>query len=311
MPPFIRPSSHSGRLAISTGADHIDLVRIERARDRAPRVVSADSYAFTGDLPATLATLKKQHGLGKHRCAMLMPHGKYQLVQMAAPDGPRAERTEVLRWSIKDMVDFPVDNAAIDVLDIPAEGRGAAQVFVAIASETVVARMVQAFQAARVTLDVIDLPELAQRNLAALFEEENRGIATLVFDDDEGLLTFTHHGELYVARHVEIPGRQLASARGERRDQLYERVALDLQRSLDNFDRAMNHIPISRLLVGPVPGAEGFIDFLRANLLLPVDAMDLASVLDLGAVPALLDPLRQAQCLHALGAALREEPATA
>lgn len=307
---FFRPSSHSGKLAIAAGADHIDLVQVERMRDRKPRVVSADSYAFAGDLSATLVTLKKKRGLGKYRCTMLMPHGKYQLVQVAAPDGPGAERAEALRWSLKDMVDFPVDNAAIDVLDIPAEGRGAAQVFAAIAPEAAVAPMVQAFQAARVKLEVIDLPELSQRNLAALFEEENRGIATLVFDDDEGLLTFTHHGELYVARHVEISGRQLGSARGERRDQLYERVALDLQRSLDNFDRSMSHIPISRLLVGPVPGAEGFVDYLRANLLLPVEAMDLASVLDLGAVPALLDPLRQAQCLRALGAALRYELAT-
>lgn len=308
---LFRSSAQSGKLAIAAGADRIDLVQIERRRDRKPRVVSADSYAFAGSLPAMLATLKKQRGLGKYRCTMLLPHGKYQLLQVTAPDGPVAERAEALRWSLKDMVDFPVDNAAIDVLDIPTEGRGAAQVFAAIAPEAVVAPMVRAFQAARVTLDVIDLPELSQRNIAALFEEENRGLATLIFDDNEGLLTFTHHGELYVARHVEISGRQLAAASGERRDQLYERVALDLQRSLDNFDRSTSHVPISRLLVGPVPGADGFVDYLRANLLLPVATMDLTAVLDLGAVPALLDPLRQAQCLRALGAALREEPVTA
>lgn len=296
---------------MAAGADRIDLVQVERRRDRKPRVVSADSHAFAGDLPATLATLKKQRGLGKYHCTMLLPHGKYQLVQVAAPDGPVDERAEALRWSLKDMVDFPVDNASIDVLDIPSDGRGAAQVFAAIAPEAVMAPMVRAFQAAKVTLDVIDLRELSQRNLATLFEEENRGLATLVFDDDEGLLTFTYHGDLYVARHIEISGRQLASAQGERRDRMYERVALDLQRSLDNFDRSMSYIPISGLLVGPVPGAEGFIEYLRSNLLLPVEAMDLASVLDLSATPALLDPLRQAQCLRALGAALREEPAVA
>lgn len=53
------------------------------------------------------------------------------------------------------------------------------------------APLVQAFQAARVPLAAVDLPELSQRNLAALFEEGGRGLATLIFDDDEGLLTFT------------------------------------------------------------------------------------------------------------------------
>ena len=35
----------------------------------------------------------------------------------------------------------------------------------------------------------------------------------------------------------------------------------------------------------------------------------LAGVLDLQAVPALIDPLRQFQCLRAIGAALRDEAA--
>jgi MSHA biogenesis protein MshI len=303
---FLRSSPRSGKLAIAAGGDHIDLVQIERRRDAKPRVTRADSFAYAGDLPATLAALKKKQGLARYRCTMLLPHGKYQLLPVAPPEGPAAERAEALRWTLKDMVDFPVDNASIDVLDIPGDARGQPQVFAAIAPEAVIAPMIQAFQAAGVGLDTIDLPELSQRNLAALFEEDGRGLATLIFDDDEGLLTFTGRGELYVARHIDITARQLASASAERRGQLYDRVALDVQRSLDNFDRTMSHVAVSRLLVGPLPGAEGFLDFLRSNLLLPVEAMEVASVLDLGAVPALLDPLRQSQCMRALGAALRE-----
>lgn len=306
MPFFRRSASRSGRLALTTGADHIDLVRVERRRDSLPRVVSADSYGYNGDLAATLAILKKKARLDKLACMAVLPHGKYQLVQVDAPDGPPAERAEALRWTVKDMVEFPVDNAAIDVLDIPPDGRNP-QVFAVIAPESEVAPLIRTFQAAGVSLDVIDVPELSQRNIAALFEDGGRGLATLIFDDDGGLLTLTFQGELYFARHIEVPARQLAGAQGERRDQLYDRVSLDLQRSLDNFDRSFSQIPISRLLVGPVPGAEGFLDMLRSNLTLPVEAMDLSKVLDLGAVPALLDPLRQSQCMRALGLALREE----
>lgn len=92
-------------------------------------------------------------------------------------------------------------------------------------------------------LAAIDLPEISQRNLAALFEQDGRGLATLVFDDDEGLLTFTVGGELLVARHVEITARQLTTADDDRRGILFERIALDIQRSLDNFDRTYSAIP--------------------------------------------------------------------
>jgi MSHA biogenesis protein MshI len=132
----------------------------------------------------------------------------------------------------------------------------------------------------------------------------------LTFNETEGLLTFTFAGELLVARHIEIPAGQLQSANAERREQLLERIVLDVQRSLDNFDRSFSMVTLSGLVVGTIPGVNGFLDYLRTNLSLPISPLKLVDILDLTAVPALLDPLRQFQSLLSLGAALREEPAT-
>ena len=112
-------------------------------------------------------------------------------------------------------------------MPIPSDGR-APQAFAALAAEATIAPLIQAFQAAKVPLAAIDLPELSQRNLAALFEEDGRGLATLIFDEDEGLLTFTLNGELLVVRHVEITARQLSTADEDRRGMLFERIALDV-----------------------------------------------------------------------------------
>jgi MSHA biogenesis protein MshI len=101
------------------------------------------------------------------------------------------------------------------------------------------------------------------------------------------------------------------TADDDRRSMLFERIALDVQRSLDNFDRMYSSIPLAHLLVAPIPGVDGFLAHLRANLTISVVPLDVSRVLDLGAVPALLDPLRQFQCLRAIGAALRDEPVAA
>jgi MSHA biogenesis protein MshI len=89
---------------------------------------------------------------------------------------------------------------------------------------------------------------------------------------------------------------------------LHERVLLDIQRSLDNFDRNYSAINLTRLLVGPIPhaGGEAFIDYLRANLSLPVASANLAEVLDFAQTPQLANPAEQADAWLALGAALRE-----
>jgi MSHA biogenesis protein MshI len=288
----------------------IDFVHLRREPGRKPVVVLADSVEKGVDDAATLAALRRPMRLDRYACAALLSHGTYQLIQTEAVPGAPDEAREVVRWKLKDQVEFPVDTAAIDLLPIPSDGRSP-QVFAAMSPESTIAPLVQAFQAAKVPLAAIDLPELSQRNLAALFEEAGRGLATLIFDDDEGLLTFTMGGELLVVRHVEIPARQLIAADEERRGMLFERIALDVQRSLDNFDRSYSAIQLAHLLVAQIPGVDGFLSHLRANLTVSVVPLELSDVMDLGAVPSLLDPLRQFQCLRALGAALRDEPVAA
>ena len=288
----------------------VDFVHLRREQGRKPRVLLADSVEKGADDEATLSALRKPMRLERYRCTAMLSHGQYQLIQTDAVAGTPDEARETVRWKLKDQVEFPVDTAAIDLLPIPSDGR-TPQVFAALSPESTIAPLVQAFQTAKVPLAAIDLPEISQRNLAALFEEKGRGQATLVFDDDEGLLTFTLNGELLVARHVELTARQLMTADDDRRGTLFERIALDVQRSLDNFDRLYSSVPLAHLLVAPIPGVDGFLAYLRANLTISVVPLDVSSVVDIGAVPALLDPLRQFQCLRAIGAALRDEPEAA
>ena len=310
MPNFLKSKAEQGWLSVAMRDERVDFAHLRREAGRKPIVLLADSVEKGDDDATTLAALKKPMRLDRYRCTALLSHGKYQLIQTDAVAGASDEAREVVRWKLKDQVEFPVDTAAIDLLPIPSDGR-APQVFAAISPESTIAPLVQAFQAAKVPLEAIDLPEMSQRNLAALFEENGRGLATLIFDDDEGLLTFTLNGELLVVRHVELTARQLMTADDDRRGMLFERIALDVQRSLDNFDRLYSSVSLAHLLVAPIPGVDGFLSHLRANLTVSVVPLDLSNALDIGAAPALLDPLRQFQCLRAIGAALRDESVAA
>ncbi|MCX7150352.1 MAG: hypothetical protein NTY05_13270 [Rhodocyclales bacterium] len=264
VPNFLKPRTEQGWLSVAMREGRVDFVHIRRESGRKPLILVADSVEKGADDAATLGALRRPMRLDRYRCTALLTHGKYQLIQTDAVAGAADEVREATRWKLKDQVEFPVDTAAIDLLPIPSDGR-ATQVFVALSPESTIAPLVQAFQAARVPLAAIDLPEISQRNLAALFEENGRALATLIFDDDEGLLTFTQNGELLVVRHVEITAQQLIAANTERRSALFERIALDVQRSLDNFDRMYSAIPLSSFLVAPVPGVDGFLSYLRSR----------------------------------------------
>ena len=307
---FLRKKAHSdGWTAVVFGADRIALAEVKRQREERPVVRSCDSFAREGSDLEVLKRLKNAKRLTSGHCTTLLWHGQYQLLQVDAPgnlpeESPQEELREALRWRVKEMVDFSIDQAGIDVMSIPAQGSRSQQFWVVAASHDVLRPRIQLFQDAKTSLAVIDIPELAQRNLSGLFEEENRGLALVAFEDKGGRLTITYRGELFMTRHIDVSAPELAGANAST---LHERVLLDIQRSLDNFDRNFSAIPLTRLLVGPLPGGGAFIDYLAGNLSLPVAAANLADVLDIEATPGLADMAVQAAAWLALGAALRDQ----
>lgn len=263
------------------------------------------------DAPAFERLAREWH-LHRQPCTLLLNAGEYQMLQVEAPNVPADEVKTAMRWRIKDLLDYSVEQATIDVLPVPAhpDTRQAAGMMYAVAAhnETVRARMLQ-FKAARIPLAVIDIPEMAQRNMAALFEEPQRGLALLSFNAQGGLLTFSFAGELYHARRIDLPMAQLAGGLPEQRQALLERLALELQRSMDFFDRQYSFIPIGRLLLAPLPEGLEVYDYLSERLYVPVQPADLAQVLDCSRTPALQQPAYLAAAFYLVGAALRQEAA--
>lgn len=297
-----------GWLAVSCHPGRIDLAHLRRSPGRTPEVTLLESYQTEGDLGEALLRLRKEKRLQSYRCVALLAPGDYQVQQVEAPAVPVAEMREALRWKVKDMIDYPVEEATLDMLEIPGQpGSGRPQQVMAVmASNGVLSPLIAAFHHAGLALEAIDIPDLGQRNISTLVEREGRALAMLAFDEDGGLLTVSFHGELYVARRIDITRQALDGASDERREQLFERVVLEVQRTLDTFDRQYSYIPMGHLALVGVPAGDALREALTPNVYIPVEALDLASILDFPAIPELRNPERQAQCLKLLGAALRQ-----
>jgi MSHA biogenesis protein MshI len=313
-PLLLKKKRQPGWLALSLDQDHIDLVHVKRTAHGKPEIALCDSYRKEGSDAATLARLRKELKLDQYRCTTLLKSADYQTHPLDAPNVPAAEMKSAVRWRVKDIIDYPLEAATVDVLDIPVDPNAPARnhsVYVVTAHNSVIESCIKPFNEAQVALEVIDIPDLAQRNIAALFEPEERGVAMLAFYANEGILTFTRGGELYLVRRIDVPLAQLVEADAERRNQHFERIALEVQRSLDHFDRQYSYVPIAKLLLAPLPRDVGLQQFLAPNISVPVETIDLGAAMDFPGVPELKHPARQSQCLAAIGAALREEKAAA
>jgi MSHA biogenesis protein MshI len=231
------------------------------------------------------------------------------MLMVEAPNVPQAELKSAIRWRIKDLLDYHLDDATVDVLDVPPESSQAGRnhsMYAVAARNDVIKEKVKAFESARIPLTAIDIPEVAQRNISSLHETEGRGAALLYFNDETGLLTITCRGELYFARRIEFGLSQILAATPEAREDLFGRVVLELQRTFDHFDRQYHYVPIAKVLLGPEPEESGLLAHLKSNLDIPVERVDLLERLSFNGRGA-PDAATQWRLFHLFGASLRHE----
>ncbi|HEX8610494.1 MAG TPA: agglutinin biogenesis protein MshI [Telluria sp.] len=309
---FSTSKKKDGLLAIALHAEGVFAARVKRQDAGMPRVTLASFYpADKGSGPDMLEKTGKDLHANSFRCATVLGAGEYTLLSVEAPNVPADELRTAVRWRLKDMLDFPADQASIDVLDIPtdkAQGRSQSLFAVAARNSLIESRQ-NRFVDAGVPLAVIDIPEMAQRNISALVEPDGRGVAMLSFSNEGGLLTVTYKAELYLARRIDVTLDQLLDSDHDRKHVCYDKITLELQRSLDHFDRQYNFINVSKLVLAPT-GASGLDEYLSSNLYTKVESLDLASVLDLAGVPELAALAQQQRFFLILGAALRQEEAS-
>lgn len=306
---FAKTRKNDGWLAIAFGADGVCGAAVRRVADAKPAVQWAAFYAGQKNESGALDKIKKEGNPAQYQCSSLLGAADYQLLSVDAPNVPPAELKTALGWRLKDMLDFPVAEATIDLLDLPPDPNAAARnqtLFAVAARNSVIAPRQKLFVEHKMALHAIDIPDLAQRNISALLEPAGRGLAMLSFDADGGLLTVTFNAELYLSRRIDVRLAQLLEGDEERRRQYHDKITLELQRSLDHFERQFHFIAVAKLVLAPT-GADGLLGYLAENLYMPVEQLDLDAVFDLSKTPALREAAQQAQCFLALGAALRLE----
>jgi len=309
---FKKARKKDGWLTIAVQRDGVAATSVKRSPEGKPFVRFA--HFLPGQVDAgALDKAGREGQANAYHCATLLAGGEYQLLSVEAPNVPTDELRTAIRWRLKDLLDFPVDDATVDVLAIPVDAGGAARaqqsVFAVAARNSVIKPRQQLFRDAKIGLSVIDIPEMAQRNISAMLEPEGRGVAMLSFGQDGGLLTVSFRGELYLSRRVEIALELLLEPDHERKHAAFDRITLELQRSLDHFERQFSFISVSKLVLAP-SDVTGLDEYLSSNLYMPVESIDLASVFDFSATPALLEKTQQGRFFLPLGAALREGAAS-
>ncbi|MDP2430615.1 MAG: agglutinin biogenesis protein MshI [Pseudomonadota bacterium] len=255
----------------------------------------ADNPALTPDL---LERLANEAGIHTTPLTALLDQEAYQTVLIEAPNVPDDELASALRWKVKDLINFHIDDAVLDHLPVSGRNGQPPSLYVVAAQAPAIRELARPYHQAGLPLATIDIRESAQRNLGVRLAPEDYAVAVLHFDGESGLLTFTFGEELVLSRRIE--------GRGTGGDFLFDRVAMEAQRSVDYFERQFSWLPLAKLYLAPMPDAALLVRKLAEYLPVGAEVLDLGRLFELHGQEPLLEERMQNRVFHLLGAALRE-----
>jgi len=225
---------------------------------------------------------------------------KYQLLMVDAPDVPAEELRAAVKWKIRDLIDFHIDDVVIDVFDVPARAVASPSrsLYVVAARAGAVRELVDRLFAAGLDIGAIDIVEMALRNLALADSGEDERLVTLYLERDRGVIVLSRGATLYFTRQLDL------GYAGVGGPEVNARLSLEIQRSLDYCDSHLDFGRPSRIAAVPFHGADAdFLDAISADIGLPASYFDLARIV---AMPELVEEFTPTDWI-ALGGALRVE----
>src|SRR3977135_2323361 len=163
---FKKDKRNAGWLALQLHQDQVELVHVRATANGRPTVDLCDSFRKESSDPSPLMRVRRELKLDRYHCTTLLPSKQYQIHEVETANVPPAEIKAAVRWRLQDVVDYPVESATVDALEIPADPERAAArsptLYAVTARSDAVEAYVKPFEASGIVLDAVDILELAQ-----------------------------------------------------------------------------------------------------------------------------------------------------
>lgn len=194
------------------------------------------------ELKVQLMTIVNEYHIKNADCLWILQQDEYQLILTDSLPVTPAEFQEAIRWKIKDVIRFPLDDVVLDSFPMPNKKPGDAHemIMVVAASASYLQKQSDLIRASGLNLKIIDIPELAIRNIMALYDDDEKSTALICEQGNRSQLLITSNKKLYFIRQIEVNLTSLKELKegqplSDQNVLLLNQFALEIQRSFDYY----------------------------------------------------------------------------
>jgi MSHA biogenesis protein MshI len=308
----VRTSAPLAGVGVQFGPRHVRIARVLPQPGGRPRVEFVEVIAAEPLRRADALRWAAQAGALRYAfITLVLSAGEYDLHQMPAPVVAADELRDAVRWQLRSVLPYSPDEAAVDFVRVPHPAEHATRpMLIAVAARrALLEEAARSFDAAGIELDAVDVPDFAQRNLGVLRAGAEGSHAWLSFEGETCLLTVQLGDELAFARRIQLPTLRSATDvidldAEAALPSIDERIANQVQRSLDLFERQSGLPAVLQMHVAPHPQAPLIARALADRTGIDTVVFDPREALD-------FSPTTRTEALpdvfFALGAALRRD----
>jgi len=248
------------------------------------------------ELKTHLSKIVTTHNLRKSYCTLILHPDYYHLTLIDTPEVPEAEHKEAVRWQMKDIVEYPLEDVAIDIFHPGGKEGNLKKTYVIATQNSSLQKIINIIQNCELLPAAVDIREFAMRNLASKLAKAEETIGFLDVFNDKCIMVTIQQNNIQFVRH--IPTGLNSIKNGD-----YSQLTTEIKRSF-NYCETECGLPLpTEIFMPPMADTDNEIPVnIEKNINKKTSVIRLQDIVEL---EASADQQIEFNCWVAIGGALR------
>ncbi|MFI4956265.1 MAG: hypothetical protein ACHQAX_03550 [Gammaproteobacteria bacterium] len=264
----------SGLLSIYIGVGFVTFAYSKKSTEQ-PVISIMERVSLEGSrLQEVLSAFMSQHGLSNVRCMITLNPMDYRLIYLDAPNVDDEELGAAAKWLVKEFINFPLSNAAVDAFRVPVRAGQPSKMYAVVAQLDRIKSIVDACAKASMEVISIDIAELSLRNLMQLLQEDKGEVGFLFMRPDFHAVLISSNDTLCFSRTVETKA-QYQSDNAEQNVQTIDYLVREIERSLHFYQSNIGNNELSKIWISTeLENQDALVTALSENMEIGCEALD-------------------------------------
>lgn len=222
------------------------------------------------------------------QCVSILTPGNYQYALCELPNVASDQIIDALKWRLEDYIDFPIENAAVDYIQLPQGPEGASMGYHFVSPKDVIGKQQEMLKYAGFDVIAVDVPELCFGNLALLSSGMEQSTAFVKLHPSQSTVILVSKGEIELIRTLNIDmsplyqkvSHHLSLEEKASKRELIDELAVEIQRTSEYVRTVLKQLPPQSLYLSPLSfSCQDFLDELQESLGLSTHMIDCNSII--------------------------------